>query len=102
MQSWQIKALKLEVSALDALNGFMRDHALCVLIGIICLLVVLLAWVLSGGLGRRFPQRAGSVHPVIVIQSPAPPPPEPDDWNPFPPPHYYWRDCDCDPDEWED
>ena len=101
MQSWQIKALKLEVSALDALNGFMRDHALCVLTGIICLLVVLLAWVLSGGLRRRFKQLSGTVHPVIVIQSPAPPPPELDDWNPFPPPHY-WRERECDLDEWED
>jgi hypothetical protein len=101
MQPWQIKALELELSALDALNGFLSEYALYFLVAIICLMVVLLAWVLGGGLGRRFPQQAGGVGPVIVIQSPAPPPLEPDDWNPFPPPHYYWRDCDCDPDEWE-
>jgi len=101
MQSWQIKALKLEVSALDALNGFVHEHALYVLLGIIGLLAILLVWVLSGGLRRRFPQQGGSVRPVIVIQSPAPPPPEPDNWNPFPPPHY-WRERECDPDEWED
>ena len=101
MQSWQIKALKLEVSALDDLNGFVRDHALYFLIGIIWLLVIALAWVLGGGLRRRFPQQAGSVRPVIVINPQAPPPPEPDDWNPFPPPHY-WRERDCDPDDWED
>jgi len=28
MQTWQIKALKLEVSALDALSEFIRQHAL--------------------------------------------------------------------------
>ena len=102
MQPRHIKALKLEVSALDDLNGFVRDHAIYFLVAIIWLMVVLLAWVLGGGLRRKFPQQAGSVRPVIVIQSPAPPPLERDDWNPFPPPHYYWRDCDCDPDEWED
>jgi len=101
MQPWQIKALKLEVSVLDDLNGFVREHALYVLVAIICLMVVLLAWVLGGGLRRKFPQQAGSVRPVIVINPPAPPPPEPDDWNPFPPPHY-WRERDCDPNEWED
>jgi len=95
MQSWQIKALKLEVSALDDLNRFVRENALYFLVAIICLLVVLLAWVLSGGLRQRFKQLPGTVHPVIVIQSPAPPPPEPE---PFPP---YWEPshCDCDRDD---
>jgi hypothetical protein len=101
MQSWQIKALELEASALKHLDEFVHAHALYFLIGAIYLLLALLAWVLGGGLRRRFPQRDGSVPPVIVIESPAPPPP-PDDWNPFPPPHYYWRECDCDPDEWKD
>ena len=101
MQDWQIKALKWEVSALDDLNGFVRDHALYFLVAIIWLMMVLFAWVLGGGLRRRFPQQAGSVRPVIVINPQAPPPPEPDDWNPFPPPHY-WRERECDPDDWED
>jgi hypothetical protein len=101
MQPWQIKALKMEVSLLVDLNQFAHEHALCFLIGIICLLVVLLAWVLSGGLRRRFPQPPGRVLPVIVINPPAPPPHDPDDWNPFPPPHY-WRERECDPDGWED
>ncbi len=101
MQPWQIKVLKLEASALADLSGFVHEQALYFLIGIICLLVVLLAWALGGGLRRRFPQRAGGVRPVIVIESPAPPPPDLDDWNPFPPPPY-WRERECDPDEWED
>ena len=102
MQSWQIKVLKLEESVLDDLNGFVHEHALYCLLGLMGLLAVLLVWVLAGGLRRRFPQRAGRVPPVIVIKSPAPPSPPAEDWNPFPPPHYYWRECDCDPDEWED
>ena len=88
MQAWQIKTLKLEVSALDNLNGFVRDHALCFLIAIIGLLVVLLAWVLGGGLRRRFKQLPGTVHPAIFIRLPGPPPPEKEVFNPFPPPHY--------------
>ena len=102
MQTWQIKVLKLEESVLDDLNGFVHEHALYCLLGLMGLLAVLLVWVLAGGLRRRFPQRAGRVPPVIIVQSPTPPPLEPDDWNPFPPPHYYWREDNCDPDEWED
>ena len=101
MQLWQIKALKLEVSALDDLNEFVRENALDFLVAIICLLVVLLAWVLSGGLRRRFKQQSGCVQPVIIIQSPAPPSPVPEPFDPFPPFHY-WRERDWDPDEWED
>jgi hypothetical protein len=102
MQTWQIKVLKLEASVLDDLNEFVHAHALYCLLGLMGLLTVLMAWVLAGGLRRRFPQQAGRVPPVIIVQSPISPPPEPDDWNPFPPPHYYWREDNCDPDEWED
>lgn len=79
MQPWQIKALKLEVSVLDAANGFVRENALYFLVAIICLMVVLLAWVLGGGLRRRFPQQGGRVRPVIVINPQTPPSPDPDD-----------------------
>ena len=77
MQTWQIKVLKLEESVLDDLNGFVHEHALYCLLGLMGLLAVLLAWVLAGGLRRRFPQQAGRVPPVIIVQSPTPPPPEP-------------------------
>lgn len=43
MQSWQIKALELEASALSHLDGFMREHAICFFIGAIYLLLALLA-----------------------------------------------------------
>jgi hypothetical protein len=100
MQTWQIKALKLEALALDDLNRFVRDRPLYFLIPIISLLVILLAWVLGGGLRRRFKQLPGKVHPAIVIRLPGPPLPEPDDFNPFPPPHYTAQ-CDHDDDDWD-
>jgi len=42
MQSWQIKALELEGSALKHLDAFVHEHALYFLIGIIY--VLLLFW----------------------------------------------------------
>jgi len=96
MQAWQINALKLEVSLLDDLTVFIRENALYFLLGIIGLMVVLLAWVVSGGLRGGFKQLPGTVHPVIVIRLPGPPPAQPDDFNPFPPPHYTEYDYDGD------
>jgi hypothetical protein len=100
MQAWQIKTLKLEGSALDDLNGFVRDHALYFLIAIVGLVVVLLAWVLSGGLRRRFKQLSGTVHPAIFICSSGPPPPEKGEFHPFPSPHYTAQGNDND-DDWD-
>lgn len=100
MQAWQIKALKLEVSALDHLNEFVRYYALYFLIVTIALLVVLLAWVLGGGLRRRFKQLPGTVHPAIVIRLPGPQLPDKGDFNPFPPPHYTTQ-CDQNDDDWD-
>jgi len=97
MQTWQIKALKLEVSALDALSEFIRQHALCFLVGIIGLLIVLLAWVLGGGLRQRSTQLPGTVYPAIVIRLPGPPPPQPEDFDP--PPHFS-APYDHDDDDW--
>ena len=51
MQTLQIKALELEASALKYVDGFVHEHALWFLIGIIYLLLALLAWVLGGGYG---------------------------------------------------
>jgi hypothetical protein len=53
MQPWQIKALELEGSLLKSLDGFVHEHALYFLVGVIYLLLALLAWVLSGGLRRK-------------------------------------------------
>ena len=39
MQTWQIKALKLEASALKCVDGFVHEHALWFLMGIIYLLL---------------------------------------------------------------
>lgn len=85
MQAWQIKALEMEQSVLKDLDGFIHEHALCFLIGIIYLLLVLLAWVLGGGLRRRDGKPMPSVRPAILIQLPGPPPPPPAIFDPFPP-----------------
>jgi hypothetical protein len=85
MQSWQIKALKLEGAALTHLDGFVRDHALWSLIGVIYLLLALLAWVLSGGLRRKGNPTAYHVRPTIVIYQTQSPPQVPEESNPFPP-----------------
>jgi hypothetical protein len=102
MQSWQIKALALEMSALDHLDGFIRDHALYCFIGVIWLLMVLLAWVLAGGLRRKSApgKSRPAVRPAIFIHLPGPPPRESDDFNPFPPPHHSAH-CNHDDDDWE-
>jgi hypothetical protein len=89
MQSWQIKALELEVSALDHLAGFIHEHALYFLIGAIYLLLALLAWVLSGALRPKGGKPMFHVRPTIIIQLPeTPPPPEPPSNPPL-------HECDC-------
>ncbi|MGO8741876.1 MAG: hypothetical protein ACLQUR_05690 [Limisphaerales bacterium] len=96
MQPWQIKALELEASALNHLDGFIHEHALGFYIGAIYLLLVLLAWVLNGALRRKGGKPMSHVWPAIVIRLPGtpPPPPEPP-FDPFPPlrePDYYDHD----------
>ncbi len=97
MQPWQIKLLELEQAALKDLDGFIHEHALCFLIGVIYLLLALLVWVLSGALRRKGGKSAPNVQPVIFIDLSGPPsaPPE---FDPFPP----LRECECDHDHWED
>ena len=99
MQSWQIKALELEVSVLKHLDGFVREHALYFLIGAIYLLLALLVWVLSGALRRKGRKFTSHVRPALFIYLPGPPPPPADTFNPFPPPHH---SAHCDHgDDWE-
>jgi hypothetical protein len=98
MQPWQIKALQLEVAALNHLDGFMREHALYFLTGAIYLLLALLAWVLSGGLRPRIRHQPDHVQPVVIIHW-SPPPPEPEDFNLFPP--HSSAQCDCEQDDWD-
>jgi len=100
MQSWQIKALELEGSALKHLDAFVHEHALYFLIGIIYVLLALLAWVLSGALRRKGGKSTIHVRPAFFIHLPGPPPPPPDTFDPFPPPHHSVH-CDHDDDYWE-
>ena len=100
MQSWQIKALELEVSALKFLDGFIREHALYFFIGAIFLLLAILAWVLSGALRRKGGKSMPHVRPVLFIHLPGPPPPNLDTFDPFPPPHHSAH-CDHDVEYWE-
>ena len=88
MQSWQIRALELEASALNHLDGFIHKHALYFLIGAIYLLLALLAWVLSGALRRKGGKSTHHVRPAVFIHLPGSPPPYPDTFDPFPPPHH--------------
>lgn len=80
MQSLQIKALELEVSALKHLDAFIHEHALCFVVGAIFLLLALLAWVLSGTLRSKGGKCMSPVQPVIFIDLSGPPP-EPDTFN---------------------
>jgi hypothetical protein len=76
MQSWQIKALELEASALKFLDGFIHEHALAFLVGAIYLLLALLLWILCGGLRRKFPNQPHVCASIgIVIQPHTPPTP---------------------------
>ncbi len=95
MQPWQIKALELEVSALNHLDGFIHEHALYFLMGAIYVLLALLAWVLSGALRRKGGKSAHHIRPVIFIDLTGQPPPPPDTFDPFPP-YRESSHCDCD------
>ena len=99
MQPWQIKALEVEASGLKHLDGFIHEHALCVFIGAIYLLLALLAWVLSGALRRKGGKLMSYVRPAVFIHLLGPPPSS-DTFNPFPSPHPSAH-RDCDDDHWE-
>jgi hypothetical protein len=95
MQPWQIKALELEASGLEHLDGFIHEHALGFFIGAIYLLLALLAWVLSGALRRNGGKPMPHIRPALFISLPGPPPPPPE-FDPFPPPD---QSAHCD-DDW--
>jgi hypothetical protein len=87
MQPWQIKALELEVSALDHLGGVIADYGLYIFVAFAYLLIPFSIWALSGGLRRKLLKGKPMPHiqPGIVIHFPIgrpTPPPEPVD--PFP------------------
>ena len=86
MQPWQIRALELEASALNHLDGFIHVHALYFLIGAIYLLLALLVCVLSGALRRKGGKLMSCIRPAIVIRLSGPP--SPHGLDPFPPPHH--------------
>lgn len=100
MQPWQIKALEWESSALNRLDGFIHEHALWFLVGIIYLLLALLAWALSGALRRKGSNSTPQVRPVIFVDLWEKQPPPFDDFNPFPPPQHYWH-FDSDDEHWD-
>jgi hypothetical protein len=90
MQTWQIKALELEAAALKSVDGFIHEHALWFLIGIIYLLLALLVWVVSDGLRRKLlrGKHMSHVPPVILVQLPVGRPTQPSEpLDPFPPFH---------------
>jgi hypothetical protein len=96
MQAWQIKAIELEVSAFNRLDGFIHEHALYSFIGVIYLLLALLVLVLLGALRRKRGQSTDHVRTAIVVHFTTPPPPPEPPFDPFPPlrepPDYYDHD----------
>ena len=102
MQSWQIKALELEASALKSLDGIIADYGPYLFFGVVILLMIFGIGVSSGGLRRKLLKGTSLpyVRPVIFIRLPGPPPPPSDDFDPFPPPDHY-RHCDCDDEYWD-
>jgi len=85
MQSWQIKALELEASALKHLDGFIHEHALYFLMGAIYILLALLIWVLCGGLRPKGGRPTSHVQLGIIIQLPVTRSPVAESFDPFPP-----------------
>ena len=103
MTSWQIRALNFEESALEHFSRFIAEHALALAGGLILILMAVGIWVLVRGLGRKPPEGKSGfrVPPPIIIEVEAPRRLTEDDFQLFPPPHYR-RECEHDPDEWED
>jgi len=88
MQSWQIKALELEQSALEYLDRIIADHPLYASLGFVCLFMAFgLCLILLIIRGRKNLKGKSYVPPVIIYMS-EPPPPPPDNFDPFPPPHH--------------
>jgi hypothetical protein len=102
MTSWQIRALNLGESALEHSSRFIAEHALAFAVGLILVLIALGIWVLVRGFVRKPPEgKSGFRVPPGIIKVEAPSRPTEPEFDTFPPPHY-WRECERDPDEWED
>ena len=69
---WQIRALKLEDSALAFLDGVIADFGLYLFVGFIYLLIPFSIWVLSGGLRRKLlkGKPMPPIQPTVVIHFP--------------------------------
>ncbi|MGA2279100.1 MAG: hypothetical protein ABSG80_02210 [Verrucomicrobiota bacterium] len=101
MQSWQIKALELEESALKYLDGIIAGHPLYASFGFVCLFMALgLGLILLLIRGRKNLKGKSYVPPVIIYMS-EPPPPPPDTFDPFPPPHHHSIPYDDNSDEYQ-
>jgi hypothetical protein len=73
----------------DWLDGQIRDHGDYLYLLLVYVSIPLIAWILSGGLRRRWPRQTSiTAIPIIVIRPPSPPPP-PDFGGNFQPP---WDD----------
>ena len=67
MSSWEIKGLEYEQSVLKFLDGVIADYGVYIFVGIVFLLILFLAWVLSGGLRRKLFKGKSVPHVTAVI-----------------------------------
>jgi hypothetical protein len=95
MQPLEIKAIEMEDTAFRHLDGFVHDHALYFLIGVIYLLLALFVWVLCGGLRPKGGKSIPYIQPGIIIL-PGTPPPPPESLNP----PIYECNCNHDRNDW--
>ena len=62
----------------EFLDGLIAEHGHILYLAFVYVSVPLIAWILSGGLRRRFPQRRSiAASPIIVIWRTSTPPPLP-------------------------
>lgn len=89
-------------SVFEFLDRVIDDYGLYLFVGLVHVAILLVAWVLCGGLrrraskGRPMPQ----LPPIIVIPLSRPLPPPSETFDPFPPPHAR-PDCHCDDEHWD-
>ena len=79
MQNHPIYLLK---PVFDWLDGLIRDHGDYLYMLLVYVSIPLIAWILSGGLRRRWPRQTSiTAIPIIVIRSALPPPQLPPDFG---------------------
>ncbi|MGA9778540.1 MAG: hypothetical protein WBS33_09745 [Verrucomicrobiia bacterium] len=97
MQHWQIKALELEALVLKFLDGVIADDGVYFYLVFVWLSLLVLAWVFSGGLRRKFPNQPHVRAGIGIIIQPHTPPPSPTIIiHEYDPPDY-----DCDDHDWD-